>query len=77
MQKATFQLETLACPSCLQKIESALKGLNGIDQESVNVSFNSSKAKVDFDSDKISIEEIQKSIEALGYPVLKAKSKAL
>ncbi|HRL52519.1 MAG TPA: metal-binding protein, partial [Enterococcus aquimarinus] len=43
MQKATIQLETLSCPSCLQKIENAMKGLNGIDKDSVKVLFNSSK----------------------------------
>ena len=50
MQKATIQLETLSCPSCLQKIENAMKGLNGIDKDSVKVLFNASKVKVDFDS---------------------------
>ena len=32
MQKATLTLETLSCPSCLQKIENAVKGLTGIDK---------------------------------------------
>ena len=36
MSKATLTLETLSCPSCLQKIESAVKGLDGIDQSSVS-----------------------------------------
>lgn len=37
MHKATIQLETLACPSCLQKIDNAVKSLKGVDKESVNV----------------------------------------
>ena len=45
MQKAALQLETLSCPSCMQKIENAVKGLNGIQKESVKVLFNSSKVK--------------------------------
>ena len=77
MQKATLQLESLACPSCLQKIEAALKGLDGISKDSVNVSFNSSKAQVDFDSEKITLDAIIKSIEDLGYPVLKSKVKSV
>ena len=76
MQKATIQLETLSCPSCLQKIENAMKGLNGIDKDSVKVLFNSSKVKVDFDSASSSIEAIEKAIQDLGYPVLKTKVKA-
>ena len=75
MQKATIQLETLSCPSCLQKIEIAMKGLNGIDKDSVKVLFNSSKVKVDFDSASLSIETIEKAIQDLGYPVIKSKVK--
>lgn len=75
MQKATIQLETLSCPSCLQKIEGAVKGLNGVDQDSVKVMFNSSKVKADFDGDKIAIEDIEKAIEKVGYEVLKSKVK--
>lgn len=76
MSKATIKLETLSCPSCLQKIESAVKGLDGIDKNSVKVLFNSSKLKTNFEEDKIAIEEIEKAIEDLGYPVIKSKVKA-
>lgn len=67
MQKANIQLETLTCPSCLQKIEGAVGGLNGIDKNSLKVMFNASKVKVNFDGDVISIEEIEKAIQDLGY----------
>ncbi len=73
MQKATIHLESLACPSCLQKIESAVKGLNGVDKDSVKVMFNSSKVRVEFDSEAVTIEAIEKAIEDLGYPVIKSK----
>jgi len=49
MQKATIHLEDLSCPSCLLKIENAVKGLNGVEKDSVKVMFNSSKVKTDFD----------------------------
>lgn len=75
MQKATIQLETLACPSCMQKIENAVKGLNGINKDSVKVLFNSSKVKVDFDSAAVKVEGIEKAIEDLGYSVIKTKVK--
>ncbi|MFZ0445848.1 MAG: heavy-metal-associated domain-containing protein [Bacillus sp. (in: firmicutes)] len=76
MQKATIQLETLACPSCMQKIENAVKGLNGISKESLKVLFNSSKVKIDFDSEELAIGDIEKAIEDLGYSVIKSKVKA-
>lgn len=76
MSKATIQLEALGCPSCMQKIENAVKSLNGVDQDSVKVMFNSSKVKTDFDEATLKIEEIESAIENLGYPVIKSKVKS-
>lgn len=76
MQQATIQLETLTCPSCVQKIENAVKALNSVDKESVKVLFNSSKVKFDFDGEKLSLEDIEKAITALGYDIKKSQSKA-
>ncbi|MDY4646371.1 heavy-metal-associated domain-containing protein [Macrococcoides canis] len=75
MQKATIQLETLSCPSCLQKIENAVKGINGVNQDSLKIMFNASKVKVDFDSEVVVINDIEEAIEDLGYPVVKSKVK--
>ncbi|NLM20659.1 MAG: heavy-metal-associated domain-containing protein [Peptococcaceae bacterium] len=77
MQKATIHLESLTCPSCMQKIDSAVKSLEGVDKESVNVLFNASKVKLNFDDEKISIEKIENAISALGYEVKKTQVKAL
>lgn len=76
MSKAVITLETLSCPSCLEKIENAVKGLNGIDQNSVRGVFNVSKIRIDFDEKTLAIEDIEKVIEDLGYPVIKSKVKA-
>ncbi len=75
MKKATIQLETLTCPSCVQKIENAVKSLNGVEKDSVKILFNSSKAKFDFDDEKLSVEDIEKAITALGYEVKKSQVK--
>ncbi|MGI6622095.1 MAG: heavy-metal-associated domain-containing protein [Acetivibrionales bacterium] len=69
MKKATIQLETLTCPSCILKIEGALKSLAGVDKESINVSFNSSKVKLSYDEEKLSIKDIENAITKLGYEV--------
>lgn len=69
MKKAVIQLETLTCPSCALKIEGALKSLPGVDTESINVSFNSSKVKLNYDEEKISLDEIRNAITRLGYEV--------
>jgi len=77
MQKATIQLDTLTCPSCVRKIESAIKSLEGIEKESISVSFNTSKAKFDFDETKLSVGDVEKAITALGYDVKKTQVKAI
>lgn len=75
MKTATLQLETLTCPSCMQKIEGALKGIEGIAQDRVKIMFNSSKVRLEFDEEKSSIEEIERTITRLGYHVLKTRVK--
>lgn len=77
MQKATIQLEALACPSCIQKIEAAVRALEGIDKESLNVLFNSSKVKVNYDDEKLSLKDIEDAITKMGYEVKKSTVKAL
>ncbi len=75
MKAATIQLETLACPSCMQKIEGAVKKLDGIDKDTLKVLFNSSKVKVNFDEDKLAIDQIENAITNMGYEVLKSSVK--
>ena len=77
MQKATIQLETLTCPSCMQKIENAVKSLDGVDKKSIKVLFNSSKVRVEYDDEKVSIKDIENAIDKLGYEVMKSQVKAL
>ena len=75
MKKATIQLETLTCPSCAMKIEKAVKSLDGVDKDSVNVTFMSSKVKLEFDDEKLSVDTIEKTIKSLGYEVKKMQVK--
>ena len=77
MQKATIQLETLTCPSCMQKIENGVKSLDGVDKKSIKVLFNSSKVRVEYDDEKVSIKDIENAIDKLGYEVIKSQVKAL
>lgn len=76
MKRATMQLETLTCPSCLQKIENATKALKGVEADSIKVLFNSSKVRLNFDEGLISIEDIEKAIRNLGYEVEKTSVRA-
>jgi copper chaperone len=75
MKTATIQLETLACPSCMQKIEGAVKSLDGVDKDTLKVLFNSSKVKLNFDESKLTINQIENAIENMGYEVIKSSVK--
>ena len=71
MKKISIQLEELGCPSCVKKIETALKKQDGIVEASIL--FNSSKAKVEYDETLIDSDKIVKTISDLGYDVLNVK----
>ncbi|MGV3042737.1 heavy-metal-associated domain-containing protein [Staphylococcus rostri] len=75
MKQAILKLETLTCPSCMQKIESALKRLDGVESESVKVLFNASKAKANFDPAQVTLGEVVTAVESVGYTVLKSSEK--
>lgn len=70
MKKGILKLEELACPTCMQKIEVAVKGVKGVDAQSVKVLFNASKVKVDFDETSTTLSAIARAIETIGYSVL-------
>ncbi|MGB4155234.1 MAG: cation transporter [Limnochordia bacterium] len=75
MRTATIQLESLTCPSCMQKIEAAVKSVPGVDTTTVQVLFNSSKVKLDFNEAEVSVEEIENAIRRVGYEVQKTRVK--
>lgn len=71
MTTKTYQLETVSCPSCIAKIENALKKTAGI--ITAEVLFNTSRVRVSFDENVVASEEIRKKIINLGYKVLGEK----
>lgn len=71
MTTKTFQLQTLTCPSCVNKITAGVKSLPGV--KSVEVLFNSSRVKVDCEENSCSSEDIKNTIDQLGYKVIDEK----
>ena len=69
MTSAIIQLESLDCPSCLHKIETTVKALDGVSQEASRAIFNSSKLKVTFDEQLIQLKAIEEAIDDLGYQI--------
>ncbi len=75
MKQATIQLEQLTCPSCVRKIENATKLVEGVEASTVEVLFNTGRVRFDFDEDKVSVSDVEKTIEALGFEVIKSRVK--
>lgn len=71
MMNTTYQLETVSCPSCIVKIEGALKKTAGVTQS--EVLFNSSRVKVAYDEKLVSSDNLKGKISKLGYKVLSEK----
>ena len=71
MTTVRFQTETLSCPSCIKKIETALNRQSGVKE--AKVLFHSSKIKIDFDEANVTTDQLEETITKLGYPVLSKK----
>lgn len=71
MKTVKFQTEELTCPSCIKKIEGVLSKQEGVSE--VKVLFNSSKVKITFDENLVTMENLASTIKKLGYPVLNSK----
>ncbi len=71
MTTKTYQLETLTCPTCVKKIETAVKQMAGVNE--VEVLFNASKVKVKFDESLEEGKDIRRTIERLGFGILSEK----
>jgi sulfite exporter TauE/SafE/copper chaperone CopZ len=68
--KKVFKINGMHCNSCSQLIENELKDK----VNSVSANYSKGEAHIDFDPEIISEEQIEKSIEELGYEIGKEKS---
>ncbi|MCH9732686.1 MAG: HAD-IC family P-type ATPase, partial [Actinomycetia bacterium] len=64
-ERVEFRVSNMSCASCVVNIESVLGELPGVD--SVEVSFGTERALVDFDPNQITTTEIQAAASNAGY----------
>ncbi|MCF7741157.1 MAG: heavy metal translocating P-type ATPase [Candidatus Marinimicrobia bacterium] len=64
-EQLELDIEDMSCANCAQSVEKALNALDGVKDASVN--FGSEKAYVEYDSHKISVDEMIKAVEKVGY----------
>ncbi|MBI2591444.1 MAG: heavy-metal-associated domain-containing protein [Candidatus Brennerbacteria bacterium] len=63
--KETFNIEGMHCGACSTGIQMYLSNTDGI--KSVSVDYNSKKAEVEYEEEKIKEADIIKNIEELGF----------
>jgi len=66
--KAVLKIGGMTCAMCVKAIEDVLSKLNGISNVTVNL--GAEKAYVTYNSDLVTIEDMKKAIEDLGYQFL-------
>lgn len=67
MEAKSFLVKGMHCASCASVISRKIKKLSGV--ESCEVNYANEKAEIKYDSSKISVEEMNKSVEPLGYGI--------
>ncbi|HEY9061800.1 MAG TPA: heavy metal translocating P-type ATPase [Pseudobacteroides sp.] len=66
-ERISIKVYGMTCVLCSYTIESSLERVNGI--KNVSVNYAAEKAQLDFDKDVISLDDILKRIEKLGFAV--------
>lgn len=70
-QHATIGVTGMTCAACSNRVEKVLNKMDGVDAQ---VNLTTEKATVDYDPEKVSMDEIEEKIENIGYGVLTEKT---
>jgi Cu+-exporting ATPase len=72
VKEANIQITGMTCAACATRIEKGLNKMGGVEQATVNLALE--KSSIKYDPSKLSQEDFEKKIEALGYGVVKQKA---
>lgn len=67
METVVFNIPSISCSACSEKITEGIKDMNGINN--VSVDLKSQTVKVDYNPSEIKSKEISRKITSLGYEV--------
>ncbi|MFC7686664.1 heavy metal translocating P-type ATPase [Ureibacillus sp. GCM10028918] len=71
-KEASLQITGMTCAACATRIEKGLNKMEGVERANVNLALE--KSLIQYDPSKLSEEDFEKKIEALGYGVVKQKA---
>lgn len=72
VKETSIQITGMTCAACATRIEKGLNKMEGVEQASVNLALE--KSSIKYDPSKLSEEDFEKKIEALGYGIVKQKA---
>lgn len=67
LKKTTLRSSEFSCPSCIEKIETKLNGLNGV--ESAEVKFASGRVIVSHNPELVSVRDLVDAVAKVGFTV--------
>ncbi|SDD71140.1 heavy metal translocating P-type ATPase [Sporomusa acidovorans] len=70
-QTISFKIGGMTCAACSSRVERALSKLQGVEKATVNLA--TEKASISYDPQQVSLADITKKVEDLGYKVIKDK----
>ena len=71
MQTQIFSIQGMSCAACAAGAENAIRRLNGVEAAEVNIA--TEKARVVYDSAVVSLNDIVKAVESLGFQAILPK----
>lgn len=71
MKETSIQITGMTCAACANRIEKGLKKIDGVEEANVNLALE--KSIIKYDPQKVSEQDFETKIEALGYGVVKEK----
>ena len=63
--KTQLRSQEFSCPSCVAKIEKALKSLDGV--QDAKVHFNTGRIEVEHDPQSVDADELVSTVRSVGY----------
>jgi Cu+-exporting ATPase len=67
-EKVTLPVQGMSCASCVEKVQTALRNVPGVIRADVN--FATEKATVEYIPGQVTVKDLSKAVEAIGYTIL-------
>ena len=68
METVTFNVPSISCSNCSNKIQNALNSMQGVNNVAIDLKTQS--VQVEYNPDRINPQELKKEITSMGYEVV-------